>query len=662
MNISARASSSFRSQHGAVSLAIVMVLVFLLAAAVMAVMRISGSSVSDSAMNEEQTAALSLAESGLEKAQATLTAAAKNGSNLNNACTGLAGANLGRGSFQYSTHVYNSATGDCTVTVNGSIGSSTRTLRAVLNAQVSQGTEGNGSSIPLEMVTTSKAGIITNLAYPSDPANSGATASVGSCTNPGNCSNVLNVTSTGSKNMNNTEVFAGVSAADTYKINETLVDAGNNPAARDYVEVGVAFYPTGGNSVGFVGSYGANSGSSKTANTLSGSNSGSVPSNWNCAPNSGSGSASVAAGADTLVYGFSSISSSTSKHLNGVTFGSKSLTNIRDMSRKQGDNLYSQIWYANNPAYLSGTGSISGAVVTGYAGKGSISGKPSGSNLCVASYSVYSGESFGSGDSVSGSNLSSGTALNGSMQTSGSVLCNCNGGSWQMAMMGDMDMGGGYTCKNGGSTYKASCPLNKSQSGSSSATMMVAAAILTVTSVSKGILEPGDTIYVGGNPKGKIVKQLTKTVTAYGKEGTYQLDQDQLFSPTTITSDGMYISTSGSSAPIAGTLVDVSSGPSTGAFPPGTTVLANPAPTSSMYKVSARPTTRLSGSGAQICGGVCALLNNNGMPTTFTLSNITSTDDWSSGFTCLKNVDTSKINLQGEVISSQRSKWSEVVQ
>jgi len=666
MNKSAPAFSFPSRQLGAASLVIIVLLVFILSAAVMAVMRISGSSVTDTATNESQTAALSLAESGLERAQGILSAAAKSGGNMNNACTNLANTSsaMPRGSFQYSAATFNAVTGECTVTVRGIVAASSRTIRAVLNATTSSGVEGKGSTINLNVRTTSdKAGVIANLAYSSDLGGSNAVATVGSCTN---CTNFYTVNSGVSKKPTNVGVYAGFATASTNTITETLV-RGANPDIRNYVEVAAAFYPVA-NAVNFVGSYAVVGGSTTSAGSPTG---GSVPATWNCAANSATTgtNVSVAAGADTLVYGFSS-AAPLANQLANVTFGSRTMTRIRNMTGKQGDNLYSQIWYDYNPAYFSGTGTTSGAVVTGYAGKGTMTAATSGSNLCIKSTSPYSGESFNNGDEVSsGSNLQDGTQM-GTIETTmayGQSLCACNQGQW--------DDG---SCKNVMmTTYTKACPLSKPPVSSlTNATIIVAAKLLTVTSstvngVDRPFLEAGDKI-LGTNvqPGTTIVSQSTplKSGEKMGGIGRYTISISQLFNSTTITSNGTIITTSTGTIPApngipsVNTLIAKTSGTGTGKLSPDTTVVDDPIfhISATKYRISKQPTTPLSG--AQLCGGVCAFMDNDGTSTAFTLANVTSGTDWSSGFTCLSNVDKDKIGLVGEAIESQRTKWSEVVQ
>ena len=85
-------------------------------------------------------------------------------------------------------------------------------------------------------------------------------------------------------------------------------------------------------------------------------------------------------------------------------------------------------------------------------------------------------------------------------------------------------------------------------------------------------------------------------------------------------------------------------------------------PTANSYTVSRRPTTRLSGS-ARVCGGVCAMFFDaaNSKNTAYTLTNLGGSDDYTSGFACLKGVDPDQIKTLS-VYTTKRTSWSEPVQ
>ncbi len=150
MNLPSRLSLPLR-QRGAVSIAIAMLIMLILAAAVAGAVKISGSSVMNASKNEEQISALFLAESGLERAQAEIRAAALANTYTNTTCTNLTGqsATLGRGSFTYfgavstpTTCTGGSCTG-CLVTVKGIINTtSTRTIQQQMISSQQNGTTG----------------------------------------------------------------------------------------------------------------------------------------------------------------------------------------------------------------------------------------------------------------------------------------------------------------------------------------------------------------------------------------------------------------------------------------------------------------------------------------------------------------------------------------
>ena len=70
----ARPGTRPRAQRGAASIAIALILMLMLAAAITASLRQSSSSMIDATLSDQQTAALYIAESGLERAQYKLAA------------------------------------------------------------------------------------------------------------------------------------------------------------------------------------------------------------------------------------------------------------------------------------------------------------------------------------------------------------------------------------------------------------------------------------------------------------------------------------------------------------------------------------------------------------------------------------------------------------
>jgi hypothetical protein len=274
-------------QRGVVSLAIVMVLTFAMAAAVTSMMTVSGSSVVASAKSEEQISALFLAESGLERAQATISAAAVLPSYSNTTCTDLTNTtfSLGRGSFVYQNAVSTPASCNnnggtvctkCVVTIRGVIGDSSRTLQAEMVLNKTDGVTGrtnrfNASAnetpnVTLNLTATqANSFVFTHLLY-NPITNWGGAATTGSCTNatPGTgagaslvsgCLISWNVTGTNYNNPSSQGVYAPVPSAGTYSVTQPLlVGLPSTDTPRNYAMAGVVFGPSAAG-IDHVGSY-----------------------------------------------------------------------------------------------------------------------------------------------------------------------------------------------------------------------------------------------------------------------------------------------------------------------------------------------------------------------------------------------------------------------
>jgi hypothetical protein len=121
------------------------------------------------------------------------------------------------------------------------------------------------------------------------------------------------------------------------------------------------------------------------------------------------------------------------------------------------------------------------------------------------------------------------------------------------------------------------------------------------------------------------------------------------------------VTDSGGGTPAATMLVQVYSG--TGMLPAGTTVASSPSPGSADFHLSATPTTALNS--ATVCGGICALFNepSNGSSTTqfrVAHSATPNVSKWAGGFTCLHNIDPSKI-IPITQTTPQPTVWGEAV-
>lgn len=395
MSASITPRSLFRRQLGAASVGIAILIMFILVAAVTAVMNMSGSSVIDAAKNEEQVAALFLAESGVERARAVITAASLAGAYTDTTCTNLATVtgSLPRGTFTYTATALPTPCGganpsctSCTVESTGAItGTQTRrTVRTVISSTEANGVFGCADSFTLSITVPpglGAAAVFTNVGFRAKPVSAcpgavgNSNASIATCTNSsGNPCSVTSwlVTGTGTGAVNSTGIYATVPASPTsstiYSLNLGLTDSGG-AAKRAFSATGVVLFPAGGTgTVGFTGAYGepTNDTSTESASGLSGN----VSSEWTCQPrpfHASGGSKtiadwSMAANSDTLFYGFTGLGTPISQpgDTNEVTtmfLGDPSLGKqqplYRLISLTDGleDILYSQSWMAYNPRY-----------------------------------------------------------------------------------------------------------------------------------------------------------------------------------------------------------------------------------------------------------------------------------------------------------------------
>lgn len=414
--MSARATNGvfvFR-QRGAASIAIAMLIMFILAAAVVSVLNISGSSVNDAAKNEEQVAALFLAESGVERAQATIIAAAKVGNTAytQDICAIGAGKGLpsgpidvgSRGSYQYigATPNANPCGGTnatclkCTVKVKGTIGASSRTIVTSFDTSFSDGSQGCGSNINFNLPVTppGKAGVFANLAWRASGQQESSFCTItgsNSSAKPGTCAISLvscdtapcattscylsagvvskgwELVDTGNFNASSEGIFATVPDSGVYTLDFSLVGPpGSTLSKRSYAGTAALFFP--GDDTIAVGYKGAYSDSGET-----GGNSG-LPTGkligtakkdpWYC----GGADMSFAASADTLLYGLSIMAGAANNKPTDVTLTSNSYPLYLLASINNEDFLHSQTWVTHNPAYYPSANATNGPDFTGKIG------------------------------------------------------------------------------------------------------------------------------------------------------------------------------------------------------------------------------------------------------------------------------------------------------
>ncbi len=746
MKIFVPAPFSCRRQRGVASIAIAMLLMFIMAAAAIAVMNMSGSSVIDAAQNEEQVAARFLAESGVERAQATIISSDEVDSYTNATCTDLVSVtphNLGRGSFQYTSASAfpelcgdsNSACTRCTVTVQGTIGSSSRSIRTEIGTSKTHGVAGYGTTFKLNLKSTAlNSGAFTNLAYRAKDSAGGANANVSSCSNaiPGSsltsCSRAWNLLGEGTGNVSGMGVNTSVPGIGRYTIDYLL------SAPRYYALTGILLKPKSGAAVVNVGSYGMDTGNRKTSSTSG--TVGRLPNDWNCgAPtnstgSNGTASADRAAGSDTLLYGFSSLVASGTGELNGVSFGPTDLTipqlYMRQIVTLSGDPdpnlnnklLYSQIWFAYNPAYYStgSTGVTSGAIFTGAVG-GVVQGKISNAagtasgNILTAT-TVTSG-ALRLGDTITGTGVSAGTQITFMSPTPGFTGTGANaGGTYGVSVSSTVLTNTALSAASNVLRVSAVTALSSTSSGvltnQDTITIVINSILsyttLSVTGATAGTGTTGDYLLSGlkqtlsggaaisgslSNGTNIAVFNATGTAPAPGTAiavpvGAGVFDSAAVtgsISGTTLTvtncsngtpsvGDALFGKNVKSDTRITEPLLSGTACAGTYRVTPSQAAGSDPivaraavviAASASSYTVSRKPTTRLTNS-AQICGGVCAFFfGNAGSETNFNLSSVAAGPDWASGFACLRGVDPTQLVVLGNIVA-KRAVWAEPVQ
>ena len=685
MKPSAPAPSLPHRQHGAASVAIAALLMFILAAAVLGVMNMSGSSAIDAAKNEEQISTLFLAESGLERGEGILTSASD--PTVGSVCTGISGSNfsLGRGKFNLSATPLGCVGGlnctSCKITSTGIVGSSSRTVVRVMSLSSPSGGAfgcgGGGALSPCPVtgtpagdfypdilqnidVTTPPAILLSNMAYSRHPGganNINATGCVALNLTGGGSTTCITQWNDESNHSNGSSVVgsrgasAYISAAGSYQMKQNL------DAASLFAAVGVR---VSGNSPSIVGSYwDDNSGNGQATAAGNATASGQTNNGAACNPSPGpcvaatpppavipnppsSGSLQTSNSwcydADTLVFGFSGNSNnSLNGALTSFVFGTAPESTPVPYGTagypKIGTEIYSSLRYISNPSYMSATDAVSGAVVTGYVG----------TSFTAA---LTKNQQYLQATGVTGAALTNSSVLTATDLPLGTTIITCVG----------INPGTGTACGTG---FDGAYNLSQQASKTKSEPVVVNSSILTVTAATKPYLAVGDTIY-GASVTANTT--ITSLGTGTGGTGTYNLSAPQTVASTTITSNGTTVSTPSSwIAPTVGTYIAASwTGSLKGVLAPGTTVAS--VVDATKFTLSARPTTPLSGD--KICGGICAFFNHSSAAakTNFTIA-ITNTSQWAAGMTCLKGIDTSTMTgLIGTGKKTQPANWYEPVQ
>lgn len=670
---------------------------------------IIGTTSSSNQSQSDSIAAFFLAESGVEQGKGILSAAS--GPNSSTVCASLFLSGVSptgsRGSFSRLSGVsapsgcLNNCT-SCTITSTGTVGSASRTVEVVMSVTAPSGGAtgyGGGCQVqptpipnpcptppdgnpahqdivqnievkePPSVSAVNPVVLLSNMAYLRHPAGGVTVEAAGCVTIPGGglCTanwNDQSSSSSGDVVVGSRGVTAKVTAAGSYELRQNLTEHSM------YAAVGAKI---GGTDVKVIGSYWDDNGPDGTyanSQALTGETNNGAATDPSLYPpdvadpppiiNAGTRQTKTSwcYGADTLMLGFSGRSSNNATgRLDSFKFGSApvvglSLTPLGGQvpsgmaeypahTATTDSKLYSTVYYVHNPNYLSKPDAISGAVVTGSAGA-TFTATLTGGNatMVVAIGGVTSGR-LSVGDTVSGS-----SRLGGPGNTS------------KIATAPSSGLDGNYTLEH----VSSGPPSTTASLSATSSVLYVSAALSNL-----GNLAESDTIYGTGVTANTTIMVLGNPLAACtagaGGIGCYTLSPAQRFGSTTITSNGMTVNTPSSiTAPTVGTYVAKRwTGSGTGVLPAETTVVGNPTPSPTSFKLSTRPLTPLSG--AQVCGGICAFFDHSSASavTTFTIT-IPSTQQWAAGMTCLSGVDTSSITgLIGEGIVVKATNWRELV-
>lgn len=656
---------------------------FLLAAGVIFILAqttgIVGTRSMDTSQQLDSTAALMLAESGLQRAEAIVGRSGNSGILAEAECTGVATGSpfaLGRGSFTYSTPVASPAgctlglCDTCTVGVTGTVGSASRTLNQVYHIGTSNGTAGRGTTVTMVLrnIHDVPATSLFNMAWKrQDP---GGNADATFCSNGATgCALQWNLeSSNGNTSVGGTGVTVDIPANTVSKVVvQTLSQS------RDYVEVGGLFpslstsaYPT------IVGSFwddkhvahltGINSGSSGGVVNGVATTTGTCTSSPTTYPTGGTGSFQAdtctnwCSRADTLVYGISGRSATSADYLGTVTFGTNgpspvSMTKLVHFPDLDGSTpnasgkAYSEIWYAYNRDYMlpySGLGATSYPVAL----SATIGAKVNANTIADGS-TTMTVTSFTTTDSkiCIGDTLTRGE--NPQRFAGGTVVTT--------TPQNPTGSAGGLQCSNQAGTYNFSAPTTNDMTNPT----VVATSTKLVVKEIVGSVTLSTPLQLNGVNAFTPTTSLTTDTNVYGLSTTPGSQPVALATYTQGVSGTTISIPNTTPAVIAGTIVSVFSG--TGQFAAQTTVLASPAPTSTSFTVSQAPSTPLVG--AAICGGICAFFSspsNTAIVTQYSVTKSSGTQQFAGGFVCLSGVDKDKIApVTSTTLTTGR--WQEVV-
>ena len=364
-----RSGQTALAQRGAVLLVLAVVMLLVISTALLGSLRLAGSTLVDTTANDAQVAALFLAESGVERAYATLARHVLGDDYSPAVCAGLSmpqASALGRGGFQITQAELqasqscrsNAGVCDfCRVTAVGEVAPARRAISALFEIPLTKGVEGRSSttnSLFMKIAPPGNAATVTSLTLRSkDGGGSSATVDACNFTSPaldGQCVSSWADNNTGEGKVVGLGVLAAGLPLGQYGVNASFTNNQGAPATRPYVLVGALLYPQAGASI-------ASQGRQALSQTTSSSNI--------CGGANLSAGLARAALADTLVHGFSGlklVGDMSMVDQMGLALAADGppqalMTRLAHMAGSvwEGDRLYGQIWYAHNPAWVGAT-------------------------------------------------------------------------------------------------------------------------------------------------------------------------------------------------------------------------------------------------------------------------------------------------------------------
>ena len=709
--------SSPTRQRGMVT---VLVMLFLIATVVFALSQmlgVSGNNVIDGQRQGDSGAAFFLAESGLEKGQAAYKAALVDAAS-NTSCTGIATAyNLGRGTVAVTgTSTPATCTGlaclDCSVRSVGTVGISTRTVTRQVDLNTQQGTFCNGpvthncSNNPapptwkLNLSNTSGyAGVgMFNLAYVGKGSNTAT------CAGASNCQLQFDLGSP-SAGQNSAGIMGNsvnIPASTSYQIYQIM-----DNADRSLVEVGVIFKGSsaapiltgtgGAGGASFWNTSSSGNGTTGSTDVTGRTNDGTFTSTGSCAATSANNQTCThwCYGGDTLVFSYAAKVGSVADGLTSVSFGtgaggtqSVPLVPVAKypVTTAAGApaDVEAEIWYARNPNLVGASPLALNA--SSYKGRGT---------------GAFGATWNGSNSETTKVNNGAGGAVAGNVLTVGSGFLTY---PTQMIKPGAVGVGDVFSSSGGGAASNvncsAGCPTILSQQTSAEAggalggrgtytlsgaaqsvssannrVWIVSSTILNVSGCTICFFQNGDSLNASFSGRSITGQETLGTVATRGRdEATAAIGRYTTSPAGTPLQAGpgaaVRAGTPGTTLylPFDSSLPAVTTPTMRIAIKTGTGVLATNTTVSSVsaanvpnaktrsFTVSAAPTTALDD--VSLCAGTCAFFLP-GANTTFTIAKSAGTQEWTSGFTCLKGVD-----MPAQVVTRSTGvikRWAEII-